>query len=156
MLAAIVLATTLRFTLPSANAAPGSCDPGAVAVPLDDLGWVQVVLVSPVGDTIWGQPRGVVGREGQRDSFVVELNGNWTAYVRTSDRTQPDPNWSCLSNPRVITGSAPLSAPGPVVRREEYFDLMGRKLRAPTRSGIYWRRTTMSDGSRVRRLVVLR
>lgn len=111
MLAAIALAAVLRFTLPSVNAAPGSCEQAATPVPLDDLGYVQLVLVSPSADTIWTEPRIAVGREGQRDSFVVELDGTWTAYVRTSDSPGPDLNWSCLSNPVVVNGSAPLAVP---------------------------------------------
>ena len=107
-------------------------------------------------DTIWTLPVSVVGRECQPDSVTVDLAGDWQAFVRTSDRTEI-PNWSCPSNVVYVTGNAPLSAPMPsAVTRRDYYDLAGRKVRNPTRSGVYWQRETRADGSRTRKLVVVR
>lgn len=156
MIAALLLAAgvTVSWTYPSTNAAPSGCGPAA-ADPLTDLGWLQLVLVRGA-DTIWTQPRSAVGREGQRDSTVLDLDGDWLVLSRTSDRTEPDVNWSCLSAPVPLHGSAPLSAPAPVALvRQEFFDLMGRHVQGPTRPGIYWKREVRADGSRVRKLVVL-
>jgi len=151
-LCALVLATTLRFTLPDRNAIPGSC--GAAEAPLDDLGYVQLVMVQG-SDTLWGQPRMVVGKEGARDSFTVDLSGTWTVMVRTSDR-QYVPNWSCLSNPVVVVGGAPLGIPANPIPLAELYDLAGRRVKKPVRSGVYFRVEIGENGVKRKRIVVIR
>lgn len=114
---------------------------------------------SPVSGGGWRlvQEHGVSGREGQTDSFVVDSGPGGHYYVTTTNPIGE----SCASNVvyspgSVVTGIEPGGAARSIVS-DQTFDVQGRRVQVPSRSGVYWRRIKFSDGTvSIRRIVVLR
>jgi len=101
--------------------------------------------------------QGVAGLEGQPCEFTVDSGPGGHYYVTTTNPAGE----SCASNVTyipgtVVTGIDPEPVrPLPVSVR--VFDIQGRPIRGPTATGIYFRRTTYSDGSsRVQKFVNLK
>lgn len=146
-LATMLVTWTFAFTLPSFNAAVDDsgypyCEVGTV--PLNDLNEVQLWEWSafPGEKPKIVATHGVMGREGQPDSFVVVRENWWGAHywVTTKDYSG---NLSCPSN-RVYKGTTtsvetPTDPEALEDKEGRWFDVHGRKLQGkPTASGVYF------------------
>ncbi len=150
MLAALLGAVSLSFTLPAAQAAWASCEPGAVSPE------PEIALVS-----LYGRPDGSPesfrrlllvadpGTPGQPCRLTAALTGAWQLCMTATDAAG---NESCPGNTLYVAAAGPLAAPSPAAapaRSPPLYDVAGRKLSGePRRSGVYFRRD--------RRLVIVR
>lgn len=82
----------------------------------------------------------VVGREGQSDTFYVDVGPGGHAYVTTTNAIGE----SCAGNEIYLPGTqiTGIETEPPASKTPEYewFDLQGRKVTAPEASAIYFRR----------------
>jgi hypothetical protein len=103
------------------------------------------------------QEHSAVGREGQPDSFVVDSGPGGHYYITAINAIGE----SCASGsvyvPGWVTTGVEPTEEAVHVTSVRVFDISGRPIRGPTASGIYFRRTTYSDGSsRVQKFVHLK
>lgn len=156
---AAALVVKLLFTLPSTNAmyvdsTAYYCQGGA---PLEDLSEVRIY-----GWPASGGPARVVarqdvrGRQGAPDTVSVEpwpAGGHyWVAAVDVTG------NEGCVSD---VVYSGPVTAvediPVDTIVETLVFDVHGRRIRAPSASGVYWTVTRWASGRVVKKkLVVLK
>lgn len=133
----------LRFTTPSFEAIPGSCDPSLV--PTDRLDQATLFVDFDDGST-WIFGSHPAAAPGAPDSFrVLFFPGMSFARVAISDSAG---NVSCLSNPAALRSTTSVdSDPAPEPRAQAYwFDLLGRRLDPgelrgdgrPRRPGVYF------------------
>jgi len=151
-----ILAVTLLFTLPTTGQHRW-VDPnqGADSVMVECSGGDSIHFLStaflhryPLTGGGWrvSQQHIITAFPGDQDSFVVTGTGHF--YVTTAN----DAGESCPSNVvyipgSVTTGVEPEENQDPHAVRIELFDVTGRLVRGPLRSGIYFRRTTYADGT---------
>jgi hypothetical protein len=146
----------LHYTLPSTYALAVDettlvCSGG---LPMKDLDTLRLYAWPVAGGGARVMRRIYVGgREGESDTFMVP---NGYAYWATT--TAAGSSESCVSD--IVYKVAGVSGvedptPGSSVIKVELFDVQGRLVDgAPRASGVYYRRTTYSDGSARKKLVV--
>lgn len=143
----LLLAAVVSFTTPCYNADSTRC--GVLDLwPIADLDSVyllgQTRFQGGAPDTL---RRKAASPPCEPDSFAFDDRGEaWTVFVLTRDRAG---NFSCPSN-LVGLGPWPVGVEPivtPIPARVEFFDLSGRRVRAPLANGYYWRRETSAQGS---------
>lgn len=86
------------------------------------------------------------GREGQPDSITFDQGGGGHAYVIARNPI----GRSCASTPVYVSGSIvtgiPDGPPPDILLSRRFFDVNGRLVRDPNRSGIYFRRDRYVSG----------
>lgn len=107
-LAFILASTTVRFTLPSRDARPGSCDPDTV--PVRGLKVVELWGKTATMDSALVASHSAAGRAGQADGFTVDLEGRWDLWLVTLDSSL---NRSCKSAILAVGPGASVDPPGP-------------------------------------------
>lgn len=152
---ALVLAATMSFTAPQYDAArAGACLPDSIPVPCTDLLLCKVYGVRR-GQT---QPQlfqtiPAAGRQGQIITFTPappdHVTDQWSVFITSVDTNG---NESCWSNMATLNGTVSVDDPPPTSRlvRDEWFDILGRKLHArPHTPGVYvhrrgtWKKLTV-------------
>ena len=152
----LFLAATVSFTAPRFDAAgPNACEPDSVPIPCSDLNHFEIYGVrhGTTEERFFQAIKGM-GREGQLITFTPTPPDHpddvWSVYVRSVDTSG---NMSCRGNVTAINVTAGVPIEGGKVEKEEWFDVLGRKLKKPpTTPGVYYIRR----GKTVRPIVVLK
>jgi hypothetical protein len=164
MLAEAAIAVTLHFTLPSTgqrvwtsnDTSYVECDGGpAVNLQKARLYWQPATG----GGYRLLLEKDVAGKAGRPDSFTFDRGPGGHAYVVATNAA----GVSCPSNVVWVPGQTITevptgeSGPGDAVVSSRYYDVQGRRIVKPGRSGVYWRiDVTRSGATRKKKLVIVK
>lgn len=140
----ILLVFALRWTNPTQEA--HGC---AASGPLNDLGWIEVWgSVSP-NPALLLVTLPAVGREGMEEAVTLDLSGTSSGWVTAFDAAG---NASC-STPWSVNTTTDVTSSTVQPRPPAWYDIAGRKIERPVRSGVYF---FDSGTGAPRKVVVLR
>jgi plastocyanin len=148
--AGCALGFALHFTLPAFESVQDSC--GVASNAAEDH-----IVQAEAWDADIGSQLALLDTyrkaPGDTVAWWVEVFGPHRVYVIVRDERD---NPSCPSDTVTVDGGPqPVTGIPPMVsaRVRELFDLSGRRVAQPARSGIYFERVTTADGRRTRRVV---